>query len=197
MSDAREEDAFAAAAQAANAVNAAIRASSSTWAAWAASGGSTSWSTDRRLPKFSGNDPEMSVEEWLEEVEGALGTWGTSPEQQPETGARIECALVCAYFATANEPGPPERPPDLCKSDQSAKGSVHRGTQNPRYYTMLELLRRVRMQPDIRFGEIKDEALALSEESNRVQSVQVRGACASAAPRRDEPRLLHIVSRCP
>ncbi|CAH1242381.1 Hypp6639 [Branchiostoma lanceolatum] len=51
--------------------------------------------------------------------------------------------------------------------------------------TKLELLRRVRMQPDIRFGEIKDEALALSEESNRVQSVQVRGACASAAPSRD------------
>ncbi|XP_078583807.1 uncharacterized protein LOC144866317 [Branchiostoma floridae x Branchiostoma japonicum] len=56
---------------------------------------------DRRLPKFSGTDPAVSVEDWLEEVFGAFHTWGTPRDQQAhaiwrhlEGDARREIAVL-------------------------------------------------------------------------------------------------------
>ncbi|KAI8503601.1 hypothetical protein Bbelb_185720 [Branchiostoma belcheri] len=37
---------------------------------------------ERKLPKFSGDDPDFSFQDWLEEVERALRAWCVPPEQQ-------------------------------------------------------------------------------------------------------------------
>ncbi|XP_066300859.1 uncharacterized protein [Branchiostoma lanceolatum] len=62
------------------------------------------------------------------------------------------------------------RDPEICANpDKALRDQFIEGIRDRE--SKLELLRRVRVQPDITFCGIKDEALALAEESSRVRSM--------------------------